>query len=210
MRYDGYDVSGTIHGGGRPPTTRINIFAKIGNSHQPGIRAERIIRDVRAHRDDELQVHLHSDGGSLWGAMEIYEELRNHPNVTTYVDAFSASGAVMLLAQAGSLRYMHRAAAVMVHDAHVEESDMPDGARERRELNDALRGINNRLAATLAKRTGKLDEQKWRELMRKETVFNAENALLAGLVDALYGTRVSVPESVAIHEELVMMSGGRW
>lgn len=204
----GYWVEGTNHGGRLGTTSRIYLFGSIGNERFRGTESRHLRRDLAAAGSSRIEVHLHSPGGSAEAALEMYTALRECPNgVVTYADGEVKSGASVVL-QAGTLRGMHQQATIEIHKPHVDEKDMPTDPAERRAVRNGLVEIEKLLAAIYASRSN-LTVAQWHKLMAASTVFDAENALRAGLVDSIYGGGATLPPYVASHREVVSI-GGRW
>lgn len=127
----------------------------------------------------ELTVRLNSPGGSVWEGLAIANLLRSHPaRVTVSVDGIAASIASVIL-MAGDHRLMQPQTQVMVHDAWGVTVGNP---ADHREMADLLDKQSDNIAAAYRDRSGgRIDT--WRNRMRAETWFTAEEALAAGLAD---------------------------
>ncbi|HLL69008.1 MAG TPA: head maturation protease, ClpP-related [Micromonosporaceae bacterium] len=142
-----------------------------------GVSAQDFVRDLMAIKADRIDVHLNTPGGSAFDGLAIYQALRNHPaHITTYVDALAAS-AGSFIAVAGDERVIAPHATVMIHDA----GGMCIGdAAEMAKMQDELARLSDNLANIYASRAGG-EASVWREAMRAETWYSAEEAVAAGL-----------------------------
>ena len=197
--------------------TVVYIYDEIGYW---GTTASDFLKTVSAIDTSEIELHLNSPGGNVWDGIAIYNSLKMHPaEVTVYVDALAASAA-SFIAQAGEKVIMARNAQMMIHDA----SAMAFGnAEDMREVADVLDRISNNIADIYAFNAGgKLSE--WRDLMKEEVWFTAEEAVEAGLADEMldqadmeaeaatnkwdlsffnYAGRAQAPSPVKVRESIV-------
>lgn len=199
---DRYWVEGAINGGPLGSSTRFFLYDSLGNSHISGTTSAQFIRDLGRAPVGPVEVHLDSTGGSALGALEIFDALQKRPGgVVTYVDGQARSGASILL-QAGTIRRMHREAAIEVHRPYVADRDMPKDAATRRAVRNKLDEIERFMANTYSARSDFTPAQ-WHKMMAANTVFDAENAFRAGLVDDIFGIGVcDIPPMVSLHREL--------
>lgn len=158
----------------------VYIYDEIGYW---GVSASDFIRDLNALDSSvkNLDVHLNSPGGEVYDGIAIYNALKNHPaTVTTIVDSLAASAA-SFIAQAGSKRIACKNSTMMIHDA----SGLCIGnSVDMRDLADKLDKMSNNIASIYADRAGGSVDF-WREAMRAESWYDAEEAKAAGLVDEL-------------------------
>lgn len=144
--------------------------------------------DVTASLADvtgDLNVRVNSPGGDVFDGVAIYNALADHPGkVTVTVDGLAASAA-SFIAMAGDTIRMNRASQMMIHDASGlcigNATDMTDMAA-------LLDRVSATIAGIYADRTG-VDTETWRTQMRAETWYSAEEAVTAGLADAMTPAR---------------------
>lgn len=128
---------------------------------------------------DKMNLHINSPGGDAWDGVAIANVLRRHrARVEVTVDGLAASAA-SLIAMAGDHITMAASSMMMIHDASGFAWGNAETMNEAAALLDKL---SDSYADAYAKRGGGTREQ-WRETMRAETWYTAEEAVLAGLAD---------------------------
>lgn len=152
----------------------VDIYDEIGYW---GVMAAEFQRDLNAITATEITVNLNSPGGEIFEGIAIYNALRTHPaNVTVRVSSLAASIA-SVIAQAGDRIIMQTGSQMMIH----EGSGLCMGdAADMRQMADLLDRQSDNIAAIYAERAGGTPDE-WRERMRAETWFTAEEAVAAGL-----------------------------
>jgi ATP-dependent protease ClpP protease subunit len=166
--------------------TQLFIYDEIGYF---GVGASDLVRDL-ADVTGPIQVHINSPGGEVWEGITIYNTLLARDDVTVVIDGLAASIA-SVIACAGNPTLISKQGQMIIHDGFT----MAIGnAEELRELADKLDKASNTIAGVYADRTGKPAEE-WRELMKVETTYSAQEAVDAGLVTALVkGRDTQIPE----------------
>ncbi len=156
----------------------ILLYDDIG---QYGIQAKDFIDELKNVKAQTINVRINSRGGEVYDGFAIYQALKTHPaNVNVTVDALAASIA-SVIAMAGDKVIMSRNAELMIHDGHV----MAQGdAASLSEMVDSLNRVSNNIASVYAERAGGNPED-WRNAMRKETWYSADEAIAAGLADEI-------------------------
>lgn len=154
----------------------ISIYDDIGFF---GISAQDFIRELNALKVDDLEVRISSYGGEVFDGIAILNALRAHPaNITVVVDSLAASIA-SVIAQAGDKRIIMPNATMMIHEA----AGIGTGnAQDMRDTADVLDRMSDNIASVYAQRSGKPVEE-WRDAMRAETWYGADEAVAAGLMD---------------------------
>ena len=128
---------------------------------------------------DRIDLLINSPGGEVFDALAIMNALRRHPApITATVDGIAASAASFIAASADSLT-MSRNSEMMIHDGH---GLCLGNAADMRKLADTLDRLSDNIASVYAEKSGG-DVESWRELMRAETWFSADEAVSAGLAD---------------------------
>lgn len=154
--------------------TQLYIYDEIGYF---GVGAGDLVRDL-ADVKGPVEVHLNSPGGEVWDGITIYNALMSRRDVTVVIDGLAASIA-SVIACAGSPTLIAKQGEVLIHDGHT----MAIGnAQDMRELAEKLDRASDNIASIYADRTGKT-EAYWRDLMKVETTFSAQEAVEAGLAD---------------------------
>lgn len=133
--------------------------------------------------EGNLDVHLNSPGGDIFDGLAIYQALKNHQGeVTVHVDGLAASIA-SVIAMAGDSIVMAPKASMMIHDGW---SMAVGNAADMRKLADLLDKQSDIIASVYADKSGQPTDF-WRDRMRDETWYNADEALAAGLADSVQG-----------------------
>jgi ATP-dependent protease ClpP protease subunit len=158
----------------------IFIYDEIGYF---GHTAKGFADDLREITADEITVHLNSPGGDIFDGLAIYQSLKDHSaKVTVKVDGLAASIA-SVIAMAADTLVMAPKATMMIHDGW---SVGVGNASELRKLADVLDKQSEIIASVYADRSGQPSDF-WRDRMRDETWYNADEALAAGLIDEVEG-----------------------
>mgnify|MGYP000866181722 FL=1 len=163
--------------GEEPTCADVYIYGEIGAWGDVG--AKEFADRISALDVDRLNVYINSVGGAAWDGLAIMNALRRH-KATVYatVDALAASAASVITMGADHIT-MNRGSEMMVHDA----SGLCVGnAADMREIADVLDKLCDSYADAYAARAGG-DREHWRGVMRAETWYTAEEAVLAGLAD---------------------------
>jgi ATP-dependent protease ClpP protease subunit len=157
---------------------QLRIYDDIG---WMGTSAKSFGDELAALDADEIDLHLNSPGGNAWDGIAIYNSLRRHKaRVVVTVDGYAASAA-SIIAMAGDEIRANRGAQFMVHDAWGR----PTGnAAELVKAADALGKLSDSMAGIYAARAGG-DVAFWRDAMRVESWYTAEEAVAVGLADML-------------------------
>lgn len=161
-------------------TATIHIYDEIGYF---GITAKDFVAELSAVKTDRIELHLNSPGGDVFDGIAIYNSLKQHSaNVHVIVDSLAASIA-SVIAMSGDTVTIARNGTFMAHDGFA----MTIGnAADMRTMADLLDKTSDNIASIYADRTGKSTEH-WREIMRAETWFNADESVAAGLADEVQG-----------------------
>jgi len=167
-------------------TLRLYIYDVIDDWY--GIAASVVTDKIEEAGDVELiELYINSPGGSVFEALTIYNTLVRHDaRVEVIVDGMAVSAA-SFLAMAGDTRTIAKNAWFMIHNA----MGCVCGTKEDlRKYADLIEGIEAKIAEVYADRSGE-DVEQFHEWMDEETWFNAEDALAAGLVDAIADNKTS-------------------
>jgi ATP-dependent protease ClpP protease subunit len=164
----------TDHMDGQP--ARVDLYDEIGFW---GVNASDFNAQLNAIAADRIEVHVNSPGGDVFDGIAILNLLRAHPApVDVVVDGLAASAA-SFIAMAGDTVTMMPNSQLMIHDASGlclgNQQDMADMAK-------LLDLMSDNIASIYAGRTG-TDAGQWRDAMRAETWYSADEAVRAGLAD---------------------------
>jgi ATP-dependent protease ClpP protease subunit len=163
----------------RADVAEVYLYDEIGGY---GIDAQSFIAELNAIEVDTIELHVNSVGGEVYQGFAIYQAVKDHPaivNVT--VDALAASIA-SVIAMAGDRVTMARNAEMMIHDGHVV---VAGDASELIKTVAMLDRVSNNIASVYAERSGLGTVEAWRDTMRAETWYSAEEAVEAGLADEI-------------------------
>lgn len=164
------------------------ISGDIGNFWGDGNDASTVRAQIGEHKGP-LTVHLNSGGGSAFDGVEMYNALKGHPGgVHVHVEGLAASAA-SVIAMAGTTRTMHTGAQMMIHDAACGSYG---NAADLRDAADVLERVSAGLADIYAEATGQPAEH-WREMMRAETWYDADEAVAAGLATGVHRPAAKEP-----------------
>jgi ATP-dependent protease ClpP protease subunit len=156
----------------------VRIYDDIG---WMGTSAKTFAQELDALQVDEIDLRLNSPGGDAWDGIAIYNALRRHKaRINVTVDGIAASAA-SIIAMAGDSVSMSRGSQLMIHDAWGLVIGNAD------DLADAMTSLDKLsagMADIYAARAGG-DVATWREAMRAESWYTAQEAVDAGLADAL-------------------------
>jgi ATP-dependent protease ClpP protease subunit len=164
-----------IRGQAGQDRARVDLYDAIGWDPTPA----EFVRDLRDIDAPIIELHINSPGGFVFDGLTIYNALVDHPaRVEAVVDGLAASAASWIF-QAGDTRTMNRHTQLFIHDGLMltigNEADHLDSAT-------TLGRISNELAAIYAER-GAGSVAAWRDAMRAETWYSAQEAVDVGLAD---------------------------
>jgi ATP-dependent protease ClpP protease subunit len=139
---------------------------------------------VRALNDtdaEDLELHINSPGGLVYDTVAMYEALQDHDaRVHVSVDGMAASAA-SILAMAGDTRKIAKGGRMMIHDAQVLAYGSPADLREAADLGEE---VSDDISGFYADRAGGTPAT-WRAAMRKTTWYSSQEAVDAGLMEAV-------------------------
>jgi len=172
-RTDWYKISNLADG-----VDEVYIYDEIGWF---GVNAADLVNELRGLTAARLSVRLNTPGGDVFDSIAIMNALRAHAaTVDVTVDSLAASGG-SIIAMAGDTITMAPGSQMMIHDAH---SIAIGNAADLRELADLLDRQSDNVASIYQSHAGgKVAD--WRELMQAETWYGAQEAVDAGLADAV-------------------------
>lgn len=154
----------------------IYIYAEIG---WYGVEAAQFVAELKALSVSNITLHVNSPGGDVPDAMAIMNALRAHSaTVTAEVDGIAASAASFIIQGADRI-VMKLGSRLMIHDA---VGMMYGNAQDMEEFAGILRGFSEDIASVYAARSGGTVEE-WRDRMRTETWYSADDAVAVGLAD---------------------------
>jgi ATP-dependent Clp endopeptidase proteolytic subunit ClpP len=155
----------------------VYIYDAIGGWF--GVSSGEFVKELRDLDVDRITVHINSPGGDAFDGIAILNTLRSHKaSITTVVEGLAASAA-SYIAMGGDEVVMADNSEMMIHDA----SGLCFGtAADMEWTRDALNKLSDNIAAIYADKAGGSAEM-WRDVMRAETWYSAQEAVDAGLAD---------------------------
>lgn len=165
-------------------TADVHVYDEIGYW---GTSAKAFAQQLAELDVDKINLYVNSPGGSAWDGVAIMNSLRRHrARVEVTVDGIAASAA-SLICMAGDHITMNASSQMMIHDA----SGLAWGnAQTMHETAALLDKLSDSYADAYAKRAGGARAE-WRDIMRAETWYTAEEAVTAGLADEWDGAEDS-------------------
>lgn len=158
------------------PSAELYIYDEIGWF---GVSANDLVNQLRDLAVDEISLRLNSPGGEIFDGIAIYQALKSHQaKVKVQVDSIAASIA-SVIAMAGDEIVMGPFAQMMIHDGL---GAVVGNAAEMREMADLLDRQSDNIAAIYQARAGG-QTRTWRNRMKAETWYSAQEAVDAGLAD---------------------------
>jgi ATP-dependent protease ClpP protease subunit len=157
--------------------SQVFIYGDIGDM---GLNSADFINNMRTLKGD-LEVHINTQGGIVSDGIAIHNALKRHAGTkTVIVDAMAASiGSV--IAMAGDTVLMSPGSQMMIHEGQGVAGGDADAMRKFAEILDMNSEI---IAGFYADKTNQ-PASYWRQQMKNETWYNAEQAIGAGLADGM-------------------------
>lgn len=144
-----------------------------------GVMAGDFVAELAAFGQQDIDLHVNSPGGDVFEGLAILNSLRAYKGkVTAYVDGIAASAASFILMGADEV-VMGRNSELMIHDAWGmclgNAADMLDMAGRLDKVSDNIADVY------YSKAGGSVGQ--WRQSMRDEAWYTADEAVSAGLAD---------------------------
>ena len=162
-------------------TAEIFIYDAIGGWF--GTNASDFVRELKDLDVETIQLRVNSPGGDVYDGVAIMNALRRHKaNVIATVDGIAASAASFII-QAADEVIMGRGTELMIHEASAIAWG---NAADMEEMAGHLDRISGTIAGLYAERAGGTADE-WRDAMKAETWYTADEAVKAGLADRVDG-----------------------
>lgn len=146
-----------------------------------GVTAQEFVDQLQAITTPRILLRVNCPGGDVFDALAIYQALMSHPaTVDVQVDGLAASAASYII-QAGDSVRVGPNAMVMIHDAWGYAIG---DARDMASAAELLDKISANIANIYARRAGGTQDE-WRGAMLAETWYTGDEAVEAGLADAV-------------------------
>lgn len=170
-----------------PDVAEVYIYDEIGYW---GVTAGEFVREL-GEIDTPINLHLNSPGGDVFQGMAIYNALANHPHdVNCFIEALAASIATVIAMGCKNITIAPHAR-MMIHEAYTFAAG---NAEDMRRTADRLDSTSDNIASIYAERADG-DTATWRGRMRAETWYTDEEAVAAGLADAIGRSNDATEES---------------
>lgn len=145
------------------------------------VSASNFVKELKDIGRKDIDLFINSPGGEVFDGLAIYNALKNHRGaVNVYVDGYAVSAA-SFIAMAGDRIIMAPQSEMMIHDAM---GAFQGNAEECRKMLDLLERTSDQIAAIYAEKTDG-ETKFWRKAMRRESWYNAEESVTAGLADEI-------------------------
>lgn len=151
-----------------------------------GVGAAGFRNDLKALGDGitTIDLHINSPGGDVYEALAIMNTLRQHKaKVVTTIDGLAASSAGFIAVGASDELRMAENSELM---AHLPWAVSVGDATDMRKMADQLDRVGANIASIFATRTGGTVEE-WMAILTDETWWSAQEAVDAGIADAVCG-----------------------
>jgi ATP-dependent protease ClpP protease subunit len=156
----------------------VYLYDEIGSW---GITAKDFADELKGIKAKTITLRINSPGGDVFDGIAIYNVLKNHPaEVHAIVDGLAASSA-SFISQAADTVLMATGATMMIHEPY----GMTMGAAaDHAKMAETLNKMGDTVAAFYASRAGGT-EAEWRDRMRTESWYRAQEAVDINLADGL-------------------------
>jgi ATP-dependent protease ClpP protease subunit len=172
---------------------QLNIYDEIGYF---GVSAGDLISEL-ATVSGELEVHVNSPGGDVFDGIAIYNFLKNRGQVSVVVDSLAASiASVIAMAASPGRLMMAKNSSIMIHDGFCAAIG---NSADMRKTADLLDKASDNIASIYAERT-RLPAAQWRDAMREETWYSAQEAVDIRLADAIQGVEPRAAWDLSIYQ----------
>lgn len=171
--------------------TRVDVYDDIGEGgwFSEGLTAKSFASQLSGVKG-ALDVHINSAGGDVFDGIAIGNAIRDHKGFKkTVVDGLAASIA-SVIAQAGDERVVQPGSMLMIHDAF---GLAVGNAAEMAAMAATLDKVSDNIADVYASRSGRGSAASWREAMKAETWYTADEAAAAGLADRVGDGEAQLP-----------------
>lgn len=162
-------------------SAEIFIYDAIGGWW--GTNASDFVQELKDLDVSTINLRVNSPGGDVYDGVAIMNALRRHKaNVIATVDGIAASAASFII-QAADEVIMGRGTELMIHEASAVAWG---NAADMVEMAGHLDRISGTIAGLYAERAGGTVDE-WRDAMKAETWYTADEAVKAGLADRVDG-----------------------
>jgi ATP-dependent protease ClpP protease subunit len=174
------------------PGGTIDIYGEIG-PFEGGISAQAVLGQLRAVKDETINIRLNSGGGDVYDGIAIYNDLVAHPARVVVTITGLAASAGSLICMAADEIAMTPGSRMMLHNSWCWGEG---NANYFDSLVKELRAIDAAMAEFYAARTGKT-VQEIAALMDAETYLGAADAVEQKFADRIEGSVKTLPLAAA-------------
>ena len=160
-------------------SSEVFIYDEIGGY---GVSSGDFLNDLRGVQGD-VTLHLNSPGGDVFDGLTIYQHLKSRTGETTVVVDGLAASIASVIAMGADKVVMAPKATMMIHEGWTAAVG---NSADMRKLADLLDKTSSNIASVYADKAGGTVDF-WRDRMRDETWYSADEALEAGLIDEVEG-----------------------
>lgn len=147
------------------------------------VAASDFVRELSLLDVDVIRLRVNSPGGDAYQGIAMMNALQSHPaRVEATVEGMAFSAASFIVVGGADRVVIYPGAEMMIHDALASSYGNADDMSRSIERLDRM---SNSIAEIYARRAGG-DPEDWREAMRAETWFTAQEAVDAGLADEVW------------------------
>ncbi|QAY16059.1 capsid maturation protease [Arthrobacter phage Elesar] len=183
-------------------SAEIFIYDAIGGWF--GTNASDFVRELKDLDVETIHLRVNSPGGDVYDGVAIMNALRRHSaSVIATVDGIAASAASFII-QAADEVIMGRGTEIMIHEA---SAICWGNAADMEEMAGHLDRISGTIAGLYAERAGGTADE-WRDAMKAETWYTADEAVKAGLADRVDGKEAE-PDATNRFDLSVFAHAGR-
>lgn len=159
-----------------------DVIDPYADDYWGGISASMVVAALQSFGNGPVLIHVNSPGGDVFEGLAIYSTIRQHAgDVTVRIEGLAASAA-SFVALAGNRVEIEPNAMVMIHDAW---SFGIGNAAELHKQASVLDQTSGNLASIYQAQSAQGDVASWRALMIEETWYAGQEAVDAGLADAV-------------------------
>lgn len=158
------------------------------------VSPKKILNQISEAKNEDLEVEINSNGGSVFDASEIYTALKDYPgNVIVKIVGIAASAA-SVIAMAGNKVMMSPTAQMMIHNASTRAQG---DYRDMEHASVFLKNVNQTIANAYSLKSGKSYEELL-SMMDNETWLTPQQALEHNLIDEIMfeGQTIEIVASV--------------
>lgn len=150
------------------------------------VTAKSFLEDLKACKNQPVNLHINSNGGDVFQALAIYNSLKNYEgNVNVIIDGIAASAASLIICAGDNVK-MASNALIMIHLPQVGLMGYYNSA-ELEKIQNSLRSCEGAILETYKSKLPEKNHSDVAQMMTEEKYFTAEEAKAIGFVDEITG-----------------------